>query len=368
MLYPSDKEREQIATSVFGEQVAHRWNGPASKAYLNHYCSLICPEDPGDAIIYIGAQTLRSHNDVVSCVKSLRKNPFLTVNGFITESMGSEVLSEKEKKTISKLIASLAFMIDCSPEGSFSGGLERDDFNRKKWDGDVCFAAYVQAAFKKHCTLDEQKGKIINTMMQKKSLKAWKLAKRYDIKIRPTNNLLEHLEYDTSTKTLKVFHQLFFLRAHLAITKDQPLELAFEESLALGTLPPRLLLETLLTVHTILFPIIDTEDDKSYYFLKKMIKKYSFDQEAMLIEFVRTVPPDMVFEYWGNRLAKLHDAIKRPPPTNPVVSWLERHTSERNALTVAITGLFLAALFGFLSFIVGLLQLILAWVAWKHPN
>ncbi|WDK08951.1 hypothetical protein CGRA01v4_00229 [Colletotrichum graminicola] len=99
-----------------------------------------------------------------------------------------------------------------------------------------------------------------------------------------------------------------------------------------------------------------------------MIRKHSFDQEAMPIEFVRPVPPDMVFEYWGNRLAKLHDVIRRPPPTNPVVSWFERHISERNALTVAISGLFLAALFGFLSFIVGLLQLILAWVAWKHPN
>ncbi|KAK1984377.1 hypothetical protein LZ30DRAFT_747908 [Colletotrichum cereale] len=111
-----------------------------------------------------------------------------------------------------------------------------------------------------------------------------------------------------------------------------------------------------------------SSNHRSYSSLEKLIKKHSFDQEAMLIKLVRTVLPDMVFEYWGNRLAKLHDAIKHPPPTNPVVSWCERHTSEQNALTAAIFGLFLAALFGFLSFIVGLLQLILAWVAWKHPN
>ncbi|KAK1590081.1 uncharacterized protein LY79DRAFT_590725 [Colletotrichum navitas] len=322
MFYPSDKEREQIATSVFGEQFAHRWNDPTSKAYFDHYCSLICPEDPGDAIIRIGTQTLRSHTDVVSCVKTLRGNPSLTVDGFITESLGSELSSDKEKKNISKLIVSVAFMIDCFSGDYFAVGLERNDFSRNKWDGDVCFAAYVEeASTQQHCATEDQKGKVIEIMMQKKYLKAWKLAGEYDVKIRPTNNLLEHLAYDTGTKTLRVFHQLFFLRAHLAITKHQPLELGFEESLAL---------------------------------------------EAMLIEFVRTVPPDMVFEYWGNRLAKLHDAIKRPPPTNPVVSWFERHTSERNALTWA--GLFLAALFGFLSLIVGLLQLILAWVAWKHPN
>ncbi|KAK2033893.1 hypothetical protein LX32DRAFT_689741 [Colletotrichum zoysiae] len=369
MFHPNDEERKQIATSIFGKEFAHRWNGPESKAYFDHYCSLVCPEDPGDAIIHIGTQTLKCHTDVVSCVKTLRKNPSLTVDGFITEFMGTGSLNDKEKKNISKLIVSIAFMIDCSPGDYFAVGLERNDFIRDKWDGDVRFAAYVQEAFtqQRRATKDDEE-KVIETMIQKKSLKAWKLAKRYDITIRPTNNLLDHLAYDTSTKTLSVFHQLFFLRAHLAITKDQSLELGFEESLSLGTLPPRLLLETLLTVHTVLFPIIYTEDDKSYSLLQKMIRKHSFDQEAKLIDFVRTLPPDMVFEYWGSRLAKLHDAIKRPPPTNPVVSWLERHTSERNALMVAIVGLFLAALFGFLSFVVGLLQLILAWVVWKHPN
>ncbi|KAK2060685.1 hypothetical protein LY76DRAFT_675483 [Colletotrichum caudatum] len=265
MLYPSDREREKIATLFFGEPYSHRWTGPASKAYFDHHCSLICPENTGDAIIHIGTQALKSHTDVVSCIKTLCENLSLTVDAFITESMGSERLNDKGKKSISKLIVLVAFIIDCSPGAT-----------------------------------KEEEGKIIETIMQKKSLKAWKLAKMYDIKIRPTNNLL----------------------AHLAIIKDQSLELGFEESLALGTLPPRLLLETLLTVHTVLFPIIYTEDDKSYSLLKNMIIKHSFDQEAKLIDFVPTLPPDIVFEYWGSRLAKLHDTIKHPPPTNPVVSRL----------------------------------------------
>lgn len=98
-----------------------------------------------------------------------------------------------------------------------------------------------------------------------------------------------------------------------------------------------------------------------------MIQKHGFDAEGRWIEFVRATPSDMTFDYWGGRLSALHDIVRQPPPANAIVAWVERHTSERNALTVAIVGLFLSVLFGLLSFIVGLLQLILAWVAYKYP-
>ena len=75
----------------------------------------------------------------------------------------------------------------------------------------------------------------------------------------------------------------------------------------------------------------------------------------------------MTFDYWAERLSALHNITKQPPPGNAMVAWFERHTSERNALTVAIIGLFMSVLFGFLSFVVGLLQLILAWVEYKYP-
>jgi len=91
-----------------------------------------------------------------------------------------------------------------------------------------------------------------------------------------------------------------------------------------------------------------------------MIQKHGFDSEGRWIEFVRPTPSDMTFNYWGDRLSALHEVVKNPPLENAVVGWVERHTTERNALTVAIIGLFLAALFRLLSFIVGLLQLILA--------
>jgi hypothetical protein len=134
-----------------------------------------------------------------------------------------------------------------------------------------------------------------------------------------------------------------------------------------GTLPPKLLFETLLTFHHILFPIATISDKRSHRLLRKLVQKEGFDPESQWIEYVREYPSEMVYEYWGGRLETLYNVVERPPPTNAVVAWFERHTSERNALTVAILGLFLAVIFGFLSVIIGILQLVVAWLAWKYP-
>jgi hypothetical protein len=101
--------------------------------------------------------------------------------------------------------------------------------------------------------------------------------------------------------------------------------------------------------------------------LKHLIQDEGFDEDAMWIEFVRELPADFSFLYWGDRIAKLYDLTKHPPPANALVSWFERHTSERNALTVAIIGLFLSVLFGFLGVVIGLFQSVIAWLAWKYP-
>jgi len=97
-------------------------------------------------------------------------------------------------------------------------------------------------------------------------------------------------------------------------------------------------------------------------------KGHGFDPQGNLVQYVRSILETITFEYWGDRLSTIYDIVKSPPPTNVFMNWLERHTPERNALTVAIIGLLLAAVFGFLSFLVGLLQLILAWVVWKNPT
>ena len=98
------------------------------------------------------------------------------------------------------------------------------------------------------------------------------------------------------------------------------------------------------------------------------IDKHGFNINSKWDEgHIRRVPGEIKYLYWGHRLAKLRDLVKNPPPQNRLIAWIERHTSERNALTVAIVGLFLSAFFGFLGVLVGLAQLWISILAWKNP-
>ena len=74
------------------------------------------------------------------------------------------------------------------------------------------------------------------------------------------------------------------------------------------------------------------------------------------------LPANFKYHYWGTRLAKLYHLTQEPPPANILTSWFERHASERNALIVAIIGLFLNAVIGLLGVVVGLVQI------WKNPG
>lgn len=137
-----------------------------------------------------------------------------------------------------------------------------------------------------------------------------------------------------------------------------------------GTLPPQLLVETLYSIYYILFPLASNK--RSAKLAKKLTRPNNdpdacnssdsaFDPNLVVYDgLIRPLPPNFKFVYWTKRLRNLQAVVDHPPPSNKVVSWFERHTSERNALTVAIIGLFLTALFGLLSVLVGIAQLVIS--------
>ncbi|OTB19400.1 hypothetical protein K445DRAFT_8441 [Daldinia sp. EC12] len=133
-----------------------------------------------------------------------------------------------------------------------------------------------------------------------------------------------------------------------------------------GILPPRILRETLYSIYRILFPL----DEKSAKFARQLINEQDRRFDHSLLQDPGAIHPmsePFQFAFWGKRLQRLEDVVAHPPPTNRLISWIERHTSERNALTVAIVGLFFAALFGLLGVMVGVAQLVLSYYAWKYP-
>ncbi|KAK4084683.1 hypothetical protein Purlil1_10268 [Purpureocillium lilacinum] len=368
---PNDCERQEIVAVIFGEESRADASNPKFDSYFRYYHSVVCPAAVGDAAIAVETPVLRSHACLIRCVGLLIKNPALTFDDFIKQAVGAEQVARGEETHIARVTVEAAFGINCVSRGYYPDGYKGAGAGRVRWEANTPFAKFMEDAFTCATRLadpSEQRLKSSTIWRHKRSLKAWKLKKRHKLKLRPTNNLLEHLSYDPSTRVLRIYHHVSFLRNQLQKTRNEPLDLSFQDSLRRGALPPRLILETLLTFHDILFPIATFGDRRSHAMLRKLVKRHGFDPQGNLVQYVRSIPENITFEYWGDRLSTIYDIVKSPPPTNVFMNWLERHTSERNALTVAIVGLLLAAVFGFLSFLVGLLQLILAWVVWKNPT
>jgi hypothetical protein len=236
MLEPSETEWQNITRTVFGEGVVSHATGSRFKAYFNHYCSVVCPGSSGDAVIELDTPALRGHADVLNCIDVIFQDPKVSFNGFITKTIGSHSAeaSGKEKEHVARVAAEVAFAINCMYRDYYSDKFIHGDSYHAKWEGDTSFLCFIENAFllgSQESQAPKQQQRNNEMMAHKSSLKAWKLSKRYGIKIKGTNNLLEHLLLDSKTMTLKIFHQISFLRAHLVKSKQEPLDLNFEESL-----------------------------------------------------------------------------------------------------------------------------------------
>ena len=113
-------------------------------------------------------------------------------------------------------------------------------------------------------------------------------------------------------------------------------------------------------------------DERSTSVLDDLIEKERFDVDCANYEgykgFQGGTPE---YLYWGERIAALHEMLKKTPknlPHTKLERWLERHSSERNALIVALVALLITILTGIVSIGLAAFQAWIAWMAWKHPT
>jgi hypothetical protein len=134
-----------------------------------------------------------------------------------------------------------------------------------------------------------------------------------------------------------------------------------------GMVPPQLLAETLHSLQAILFPIMD---DKSADILVQLIRKMGFDDDCNQYDgYMRfkEPPQDFTYHYWGERLARLEELIMRREARNKVERWLRWHTTDVNALVIALLALAISIMVGLVGIVVTSIQAWIAWQAWKHP-
>lgn len=135
-----------------------------------------------------------------------------------------------------------------------------------------------------------------------------------------------------------------------------------------GNLPRRLALETLDTIHKVLFPLDDKDAQK---LLKSFIAQGSFDEDCLYFESARfrgDDNEDSSYLFFAHQLAQLYREIENPTPRGWFQSWLERRSRARHVLLATLIGVIIAVVLGILGLGVASFQAWLGWQQWKHPT
>ncbi|GKT86594.1 uncharacterised protein [Colletotrichum tofieldiae] len=153
------------------------------------------------------------------------------------------------------------------------------------------------------------------------------------------------------------------------MTSEQALQTPPTDPRTQGHLAPQLLVETLHSLQSVLFPSID---QKSAEVLDNLTSKRvgGFDRECAEYEgynIFQDHPEGFKYVYWGERLALLHEMVMSRPPRNKLERWLHRQSNEGNALFIALVALLISILVGIISIGLAAVQIWIAWMAWKHP-
>jgi hypothetical protein len=219
---PTKGERTEIVKDLC--HVVEPSDGSQYETFLKFYGSAACTARAREAFITIDTPAFGSHAALLRAVKCLRANPTKTKVDF-QNSVFSNVTKEEKDRGV-RAIARVGFLIDCAAKDDYSEGYRLGTYLPLKWEATETYVGFLGRAFPVSTStsfLDFQ---------AERRLRAWKLRKRYGITFLPTNDLVQHLLYDPKTRTVRIFHQVTFVRAQLRYTaeKKYDMKMGFEES------------------------------------------------------------------------------------------------------------------------------------------
>ncbi|KAH7148338.1 hypothetical protein EDB81DRAFT_792048 [Dactylonectria macrodidyma] len=356
--------RTHIASEILGT------TNREFKQYFKYYDQLVVPDDdvhvvqvqqpePGDL-------TPITHADVLEAIRVIRGDPTRT----LVESSKElhRKLEAKHSRTRVRSVVLLAtrvmFMFDPAISETYGPDYTIGSYKPASWHSIQSLHGFMLECFPR-ASLSSERAR--QALADGRSIKAWKLKTRSGIIFKGTDNLAQHLLLDRSNRVLYLFHHTSFLKAQLR--RFQSLHSNQEEdplqSLKRGSLPPRLLAETLHSLQSILF---QWRDPRSIKILKRLVKKKGFDEDCTWDEgnttFKDSSHNDEYF-YWGCRLVELHDFAKDRRPRNRFERWIKWQTSESNAFAIALAALIISVAVGLLSLALSAFQAWIAWKAWK---
>ncbi|KAH8724910.1 hypothetical protein GQ44DRAFT_772647 [Phaeosphaeriaceae sp. PMI808] len=307
-------------------------------------------------------------SQVLEIADLLRSNPHWTrIEALSSCSIGlKQEHPDEDIENALDITVQAMFMIDSVATRGHASDFRLGGLRPKCWTCSDSLVHFLESSF---CKTPESP-KTRTVMDNQDSLKSWKLAKKLKITFKGTNNLADHLLYDSRYNTLYLFHHVAWLNAHLGgLANEIPFESDMEAAVTRGTLPPRLLFETLHSLQSILFPSFDP---KAHKIMRNLVNRIGFDPECNQYSGYKhkstpNAEEDVQYQYWGERLVILHDLLAKRPPTTKWEKWLRWQSSEANALGIAILALFISIIVGLISILLSAVQIWITYKAWKEP-
>jgi hypothetical protein len=183
-------------------------------AFLDYYRNEACVKgQDNDLFLVVNRPALGTHQAIWHAALALRSWCTRTKEQFQDDILPPGVAAD-EKERCTRMLVKLTFMIDCasSRDHSMRFKLHSKDGFPTIWLSDQSFVDFFDTAFPITTSSEAPPLRISDIV---RCPKAWKLQNRHGIRIVATNDLVQHLFYDKASRTLRIFHQVAYLKAHL---------------------------------------------------------------------------------------------------------------------------------------------------------
>jgi hypothetical protein len=177
---------------------------------------------------------LNNHEDLLDIIQRLKIGPHLS-RAQLAESLfgnlpGQSQAALADRECAIHLAVKVMAMVNCSASHQTPSLLEHGAF-QIPWRDTVPFSQFLSDIFPltDHPGLNDHGAEAPSNM--KAALTAKKLKKRAGIKFHPTDDLRSHLKLDRKSRVVEIYHHTAFLKEHLRLTKESPMNLSICDSL-----------------------------------------------------------------------------------------------------------------------------------------
>ncbi|KAI4615058.1 hypothetical protein J4E80_006564 [Alternaria sp. BMP 0032] len=223
---PTPAEKQDIANKFLDNEAAEKPETPA--VFFKYYESLF-RGPPGSYVVNVARPAYSSHAEVVRFFDYLIGNTSQTKADFSCLYATDVATNVREHGIRALLQASL--MIDCALKQHLPEGHKVSDFVPQSWGEQQSFGKFVESCFPSPAQSQKVRQDSEDPLAQRSRLAAWKLKEWHKVRLRPTDNLAEHLVFEPQGTVLRVFRQVGWLKAHLRRSRNKDIDIGFVESL-----------------------------------------------------------------------------------------------------------------------------------------